>query len=976
MFKNMKNSISKGLTTRIVILMVMFILMAVVLIYRLFHLQIINGESYLNDFAMSIKKERVLNSTRGEIYDYKGNVLAYNRLSYNVTFEDNGSYESTHLRNLTINSILYNTIKIIESHGDSIVNDFKVELNEAGEYEYNCTGFTLSRFKADVFGKLYIDPPSDSEEDKVRSLTAEEKSITAPELMKLLASTKYYGIIDEKTTASERATYGIPETYTPNELLQLVYLRSQIAATSYQRYNSTTLAMDVCEMTVSQLMENTAELPGIDVVEDYLRVYNDAEYFAPIIGYTGKISAEELKELKTEDNHYSSTDIVGKVGMEKIMETSLQGDKGSETLYVDNMGRTLSIESRVDPQAGNSLYLTLDSDLQKAAYKMLEQYIAGIVWSNTINTDRIEYEPESADQVRIPVYDIYFALFENNVLDVEHLSIPNASPNEKKVYQAFLAKAASIFEEIKYQLTTPAPTVYSELTDEMKAYQSYIVNTMLVETGLLNSEAVDKTDLTYQAWTVEETISLQEYLTYAISKNWIDINGIMENTAYLDSQEIYTALAEYIAEYLSKDTNFCKSVFRYMLIEGSLSGTEVCLLLFDQGVLEMDQETYNLLSSGEMSAYDFIREKIYYLEITPAQLALRPCSGAVVITDPNTGDVRACVTYPGYDNNKLVNEMDSDYYYKLSIDLSSPFYSRATQEILAPGSTFKMVAATAGVMEYQVGIEEGINCTGQFTEVDDGKAINCWIHIPNVGGYHGYETLSTAIRDSCNYYFNTIGYRLSMVNGTYEDATGMKTLAEYAALFGFDSKSGVEVPESSPHIATYDPVRAAMGQSDNAYTLTQIARYVSTLANGGTCYDLTMIDRVADSNGNTIDKNEAQVHNELELPQELWNAIRTGMRAVVQKHDAFKNYTAKPVAGKTGTAQESSDRPNHALFIGYAPYDDPKVTVSVRIANGYSSANAAALARDIFTYYFEPQKEYDLITGHATQVVEGNESND
>lgn len=975
MFKNVKSSLSKGVHTRIIILMIVFVLMASILIYRLFDLQIINGESYLNDFAMTIKKERILNSTRGEIYDCNGKVLAYNRLSYNVTFEDNGSYENTHIRNLTLNSILYKTIKIIESHGDSIVDDFKIELAEDGTYIYNCTGFTLSRFKADVFGKLYIDAPS--AEDEYRSLTTEEKNISAPELVELLASTEYYGIIDEKTTSAEREEYGIPETYTQEELLQLVYLRSQIAATSYQRYNSTTIAKDVCQQTVSQLMENTATLAGIDVVEDYLRVYNDAEYFAPIIGYTGQISAEELEEYQTEDSDYSATDIVGKVGMEKVMETSLQGDKGSETLYVDNMGRTLSVESRVEPQAGNSLYLTLDSDLQKAAYEMLEQYIAGIVWANIVDTTSIDYEYlESSDDVYIPVYDVYFALFENNVLSVEHLSTVGASANEQKVYQAFLAKADSIFAEIKNQLTTPSPTIYSELTDEMKAYQSYIVNTMLVETGLLNSEAVDETDLTYQAWSKEESISLQEYLTYAISRNWIDITGIVEDAAYLDSNEIYTTLADYIAEYLSGDTNFCKSVFRYMLIEGSLSGTEVCLLLFDQGVLEMNTDAYNRLSSGELSAYDFIREKIYYLEITPAQLALRPCSGAIVITDPNTGDTKACVTYPGYDNNKLVNEMDSDYYYKLSIDLSSPFYSRATQEVLAPGSTFKMVAATAGVMEYQVGIDEGISCTGVFNELDDGRPINCWIHDPVYGGYHGYETLSTAIRDSCNYYFNTIGYRLSMVNGNYEDATGMETLAEYASLFGFDAKSGVEVPESSPHIATSDPVRAAMGQSDNAYTLTQIARYISTLANSGTCYDLTMIDRVTDSNGNTIDKNEPQVHNELELPGELWNAIHTGMRAVVQKQSAFQTYTGQPVAGKTGTAQESSDRPNHALFIGYAPYDNPEMTISVRIANGYSSANAAALARDVITYYFEPQKEYDLITGHATQVTQGNVSND
>lgn len=968
MFKH-RSSLSKGVKSRIVVLGVVFVLLAAILIQRLFDLQIVNGESYLNDFAMSIKKERVLNSTRGEIYDCNGKLLAYNRLAYTVTFEDTGSYETTHLRNLNLNSMLYKAIKIIESHGDSIVDEFRIELADDGSYQYNCTGFYLSRFKADIFGKAYIDAPS--EDLKAQALTEEEKNISASDLVELLCSTEYYGITDEKITAQEREEYGLPDSYTAEETLQLVYLRSELAANSYQRYNSITIAKDVCEMTVSQIMENAAELTGIDVVEDYQRVYNDAEYFAPIIGYTGQVSAEELEELQEQDPSYTSGDIVGKVGLEQVMETTLQGDKGSETIYVDNVGRTLSVESRVEPQAGNSLYLTLDSDLQKTAYEILEQYIAGIVWSNIIDAEEFDTEwINSSDEVRIPVYDVYFALFENNVLDVEHLSSPDASENEAFVYQAFLTKADSIFSELKEQLTTATPTPYNELTEEMQVYQTYIVNTMLTETGILNQDAIDETDLTYKAWAEEETISLQEYLTYAISKNWIDINGIVEDAAYLDSNEVYTRLADYIAEYLSDDTDFCKRVFRYMLREKSLSGTEVCLLLFDQGVLEMNTEDYNNLSNGTLSAYDFIRDKIYNLEIRPSQLALEPCSGAIVITDPDTGDVRACVTYPGYDNNRLVNEMDSDYYNKLATDLSSPFYSRATQETLAPGSTFKIVTATAGVMEGQVAIDEGINCTGVFTDVSED--IRCWIN----PGAHGIETLSSAIRDSCNYYFNTIGYRLSMTSGTYNDDEGISVLTKYAAMYGLDSTSGLEVPETSPHMATQDAVRAAMGQANSTFTVSQIARYVNTIANSGTCYDLTLIDKVADSNGNTIDDNKPEVHSTVDLPSNLWDAIHSGMRAMVQQHSAFENYTGVAVAGKTGTAQENTEKANHALFIGYAPYEKPEMAIAVRIANGYSSTNAAAVARDVITYYFDHNTESSLITGHATQVSAGNTRND
>ena len=958
MHNSRRRRLVKGSNLRNLMLTVLFILLMLILIRRLFFLQIINGETYLDNFAMSIKKTRVLPSTRGQIYDCDGDLLAYNKLSYVVVFEDNGSYTSNHERNLTLNSILYRTIKIIESHGDSITSNFRVELNDFDEFVYNASGFTLSRFKADLFGQAYID-----------DLTAEQKNISAPDLIELLCSTQYFGLIDEKTTVRERADYQLPEEFTREEILQLCSLRAELAANNFQRYNSITIAKDVCEETVAQLLENTGTLSGIDVEEDYLRVYNDAEYFSQIIGYTGQVSAEELKELRETDKSYDSNDIVGKVGLEQVMETSLHGDKGSETIYVDNLGRTLSTESRTDPQAGNSLYLTIDRDLQIAAYNILERYIAGILWQNIVDTDSINTEwITSSDDVRIPVYDVYFSLFENNVLDVTHLSSKNASTNEAHVYDLFQKKAADIFAELKDQLIRSDPTPYAELTEEMQVYQSYIVNDMLINTGILNADAIDESDLTWIAWSQEESIGLQEFLTYAISKNWIDINGITDNTSYMDSEEIYSALSDYIQEYLMNDTDFCKRVFRYMLKEGSLSGSEVCLLLYDQGILDMDEDMYNMLSDGTMGAYDFIREKIYNLELTPAQLALTPCSGSIVITDPNSGDVKCCVSYPGYDTNRLVNEMDSAYYNKLVTDLSSPFYSRATQEVLAPGSTFKIVTATAGVMENVIGVDEGVGCTGNFEESD--PPVKCWVY----PGAHGYEVLQTAIRDSCNFYFNTIGFRLSFVNDVYQDELGIEKLQEYAALYGLDQKSGVEVPETAPHIADYDAVRAAMGQSNHSFTVTQLARYVNTIANSGNCYDLTLINRVTDTNGNIIDSNEPQLHSTVDLPDYLWTAIHSGMRAMAQQHNVFRDYTTVAVAGKTGTAQETKLRPNHALFIGYAPFNDPEMTITVRIANGYSSSNAAAAAKDTISYYFGKEEETALASNTAVTNITTNNS--
>ncbi len=958
MFQRLHRKKSSPSHTRSLILIIIAILLSAVLLQRLFDLQIVNGESYQENFSLSILKEKTIKSARGNIYDANGVLLAYNEISNTVTFEDNQSYDSTHEKNLSLNSVLYHLIKLIEQEGDSVdsvVSNFRVELQSDGTWAYTASGFTLNRFKADLFGQADIS-----------DLTAEQLNMSAEDLMNLLCSPSYYGILDPETTDQERLDYDLPYNLTDQEILQLTALRASIAAYSYQRYQSVTIAEDVSDQTVSRILENIADFPGVDISEDYVRVYTNSEYMAPIIGYTGQISAEELQELQAIDSSYTANDIVGKSGLESVYETTLQGTKGYEQLYVNNVGQTQEVITYVDSQAGNDLYLTIDVDLQEACYKLLEQEIAGILGSKVISVE--EYNTEdltSADDVYIAYYDVYYALFENNILSVSHLKSSEASENEKAVYDAFLVKASEIFSVIKRELLSSSPALYCELDEEYQVYVSYIVNNMLMnDTGILNEDAIDKTDPMYIAWTEDSTLSLKEYLTYAISQNWIDVAKLNIDSEYIDSDEMYTAMADYISDYLSEDDDFCRLVYRYMLKDQRISGEQICMLLFDQGVLEMNSSQYERLESGAMDGYSFLMDKIYNLEITPSQLGLTPCSGAVVLTDVNTGDVLACVSYPGYDNNRLANDMDDEYYYQLLSNSSSPFYSRATQEVIAPGSSFKLVSATAGLLEGVLNATEGITCTGAFDLVD--PEVNCW----NKYG-HGTLTLSSAIAQSCNYFFNSVGWRLGSEYGEYDDDTGISILTRYASMYGLNETSGVEVPETSPHIATYDAVRAAMGQSDHAYTATQLARYVSTVANRGTCYYLTLVKYTSDSTGSVLEEHDPEVGSTIEMNDSYWDTIQAGMREMVQSHEAFKGFTGVAVAGKTGTTQITTSIPNHATFIGFAPYEEPEIGICVRIANGYTSANAAELARNVISYYYGIESVDELITGTANDVDTG-----
>ena len=485
----------------------------------------------------------------------------------------------------------------------------------------------------------------------------------------------------------------------------------------------------------------------------------------------------------------------------------------------------------------------------------------------------------------------------------------------------------------------------------------------LSDAGIYSPSKISKTDDTYVSY-INNNISLCEYLKYAISQGAIDISCISTKSDYYDTDEIYNVLTEYILKEFENNTSFDKLVFKYMIISGELTGSQVINLLYDQGILNMaTDEDYSDYKAGSISSFDFMCKKIEQYEITPAMLALDPCSGSIVVTDPNSGAVKAMTSYPSYDNNQLTNSIDADYYAKITSDKTTPMYSRATMQQTAPGSTFKMITAFAAMNEGAIGINDVIQTKGYFDKTE--TPAKCWIY-PSA---HGTIGISKAIEESCNYFFYELGYRMATQDtGTYSDITGVERLQKYAGMFGFDSTSGIELPESKPQISDADAIRTAIGQGTNNFTATQLARYVTTLANSGTCYDLSLVSEIKDINGNVVYKNEHKVHNQLDFPAEQWNVVRQGMRQVVSVHtssSALINQINVAVAGKTGTAQQSDARPNHALFVSFAPYKNPEVTVTSVIPFGYSSGNAVELTGLVYAYLYDPDVlENTTITGN------------
>ena len=935
-------------------LVLLFAVLFFILLQRLFSLQIIHGQEYADNFNLSITRERTIKSTRGNIRDRNGQLLAYNQLSYSVTLEDNGTYDSTREQNLTLNYVAYELLKILQNNGESTDISFYIDIDDNGEYVFTASGFTLNRFKADVYGEAEID-----------ALKDDQINATAQEMMDYMCGEDRFGLVNNENpyTSEELESHGLPESFTQEETLEITKIRYILSTNSFQKYIPVTIATNVSQETVAEVTERKDKLQGVDIAEDSIRVYDDAEYFANLIGYTGKASAEELEALKEERDDYSTDAIVGKSGVEQIMETQLQGQDGSEKVLVDRMGKILDIdeESKVDPVAGNDVYLSIDKDLQKAAYDILEQKIAGILVENIINAKTFEYvQGMNTADIKTPIYDVYYALIENSVLDINHFAEEDATALEQTVYNLFQQRQSSVFSEIEAELTSENPAAFADLSAEMQEYQEYIVNDFLTdETGILSQGAIDSSDSVYQAWQ-DHTISMKDFLTYAAGENWIDISRFSAEGEYLDSSEVYSALADYLTESLSDDEGFSKIIYKYMLQSDMISGTQLCLLLYDQGVLEADETTYNALASGSMRAYDFMINKISNLEITPAQLALDPCSGSVVITDVKTGETLACVTYPGYDNNRLANNMDSEYFNHLQEDLSNPFYNKATQETRAPGSTFKILTAVAGIEEGIVTNGYGVVCDGAFHFPNSSDYVLC-----NNGIGHGYMSVVNGIANSCNDFFGQVGYDLGIdSNGVFSDSLGMETLTKYAEMFRMNEKSGLEIDETAPQMASVDVVRSSIGQSDASYTTSQLARYVTTIASRGISYDLTLFDKITDADGNVLEDYSPEVKGDLDVSDSTWSTVHEGMRGVASRNAVLSSLDVA-VAGKTGTAQEDLSRPSHGLFIGFAPYEDPEIAMAVRITNGYSSGNAVSVANDIFSYVYNLADESEILSGTA-----------
>lgn len=348
-------------------------------------------------------------------------------------------------------------------------------------------------------------------------------------------------------------------------------------------------------------------------------------------------------------------------------------------------------------------------------------------------------------------------------------------------------------------------------------------------------------------------------------------------------------------------------------------------------------------------------------------------SGAVVVLDVESGEVLATASYPTYDINSLIGGISLSDWNNLIKDPLTPMLNRVISGTYSPGSTFKMLVGMAGLMNGKITVDEKYYDPGVYPY---GYHPKCWIYTYR-HTTHGWINIEGAIKGSCNCYFYEVGRRI-----------GISEIVKYSKLFGLGQKTGIELSgEVSGTIAGADSnsedglkspwylgdtLSAAIGQSGSSFTPIQLANYISTIANGGKLNKVSVIKSVDNEVESTsvsrddINKYSSEYtgvnfeERNLNINSEYIDEIKKGMLSVTSEtggtsYIVFKNSDIQ-VAGKTGTAQVPSGN-NNGIFVGFAPYDKPKIAVVAVIEHGEEGTYTANVVKPIMEEYFSIDKE-------------------
>lgn len=469
------------------------------------------------------------------------------------------------------------------------------------------------------------------------------------------------------------------------------------------------------------------------------------------------------------------------------------------------------------------------------------------------------------------------------------------------------------------------------------------------------------------------TNAARTYLAGNLAAHVIGYTGKIKEDEYNANKDIYSiddiigkTGIEYVFEKYLKGTDGEKQV--EMSVDGTITGETVAknAIAGSDVVLTIDSNLQKVTQDSLENCINKIRSG-GFAQTYDAQ------GGAAVVMNVNTGEVLATASYPTFEPQWFVGGISQENWAYLRDDSRHPQINKTIQSTYEPGSTFKMVTAIAGLETGAITTKERINDTGVYRKYN--MEWKCWYYTSYHRG-HGYQNVTQALQHSCNYFFYETGDRM-----------GIDNLSKYALHFGLGKKTGIELPNEKEgavasketyaklrnggRIGPGDVLNASIGQGDNNFTPMQIAKYISSIANGGNVVKPTIVKSILNSDGSEVSRDEiTQYTNEklgysdtddgITINQESVNVAKEGMRMAASEaggtaYNIFKGFNQE-VAGKTGSAEAGKDKNGNDLvnawFVCFAPYEKPEVAVVVMIENGGHGNYAAEVARDVLTQYF------------------------
>lgn len=894
-------------SNRIVILSVIFAVLLFLLWRHLFIMQVVDQEHYISSEPDTYTSTITTQGTRGEIYDRYGRILAGNVYTWSLYYDSSDTPKD-------LNGLCHRISTLLAKYSVTTDLPFAIEydavhgIRYTSEYKNNAALRIL--FLAEIYSKSSID------------LTAAEKRTEAQEAFDYMRDTLFEIP---------------PDAYSTEEMLEIMRLRYAIYINRFTTENLIHVASRLPEEFRVTIREQQQDYPGFSCQTVESRYYPEGEAFSHILGYMGGIPETSLKEYQ--ERGYGVDDRIGRDGLEAVYESNLRGSQGRiEVTYSRLTDEEISRTVKQEPTMGNSVYLTLDKDMQNAVYNILRENVKTLLIEKITGVSGENGSEYSA-------VDVLVSLVNNGAVHPQDI-FDSPSPYADSFRKVYDAKSSAILNELRGAVMDPSYLIADYDDELMEIYNTWI-ETMRDAEGILSSD-YRNSGIFYEQYKAGQK-SAHEFLEYCIYSNYVDLEQLgLEHE--MDMNVVFPELINQELASLAESESYQRIVSGFILQDGLYGTREFLLLMYDLGELSNGDGSRTRLENGGINSEECLILKIQSDELSPSAIHLDPCSASTVITDTDTGEVLAIASYPSYDNNRFTQ--DADYNQAMMEDASSPLIFRALEEDRAPGSTYKLCTSITALECGVVTEGETIYDDYRFEYVHSADKPTCfrtWSH--------GDINIVEAIQESCNYFFYTMGYRLCepVEEYDYEDATGLRKLASYAVDLGLATKTGIELSEAEPHTSTQDAIRSAIGQGTNSFTTANINRYTCTIANNGDVMNLYVVDRILDYKGDVVMKTVPVKDHDADVSLYTFSVVKQGMIQMAQNYpnlQVFMNGSGLTVAGKTGTAQEYNDRPDHALFTGYVDVDNPDITISVTIPFGGNSVAAVRTFVDLTQYYY------------------------